>query len=218
MQPIVLMLLVAAIGFTVFLLLALVVRTIRTRRAEDGFEPAPEGTRKSTREISDPFSTTEPAPDWMRSLSRDSPEPVQSPGGESESPFKNLLRSAMPEISTLMDLGKMVKESQPVGEMPRSEEERNAAFAKAVDEMLEKQPDNAFLRQLRDSLPASGSRSDMPESENRIQVFQIGGKTTIRVDGVEYSSAEDIPDPEVREQVREKVQRLLDALNRNSWD
>ncbi len=209
--------LIAVSAFIVFLLLALVIWSIRIRRAEDGFEPAPTDRQKTRSEVYDPFAPAEPPTEDIQSLTQEIPDiPISSDkppsDEETDSPFKGLLRSAMPELSTLIELGKMVKDSQESGETPDSPEERNAALRRAVDQMLEKNPDNALLQQLSNSIPSADASS---AGDDRVQVFQVGGKTAIRVDGVEISSAEDIPDPELREQVREKIRRLMDAPNQS---
>lgn len=214
MSQTVTLVLIAVSAFIVFLLLALVLWSIRIRRAEDGFEPAPTDRQKNRSTVYDPFAPAEAPAEDMQSLTQEIPDiPISSAqpptDEETESPLKSLLRSAMPELSTMIELGKMVKDSQAAGETPNSPEERNAAFQRALDKMLEEQPDNSFLRQLRTSMPSADASSAATAEDDRVQVFQVGGKTAIRVDGVEISSADDIPDPEIRE----KVRRLIDALN-----
>jgi hypothetical protein len=223
MSPTVLVLLVAGIAFVVFLLLALIVWSIRIRRAEDGFEPAPPAVRKSARTFSESFSAAEQKPEWLNNLAGAVSDTRTSAAGPStdegsKSILGNLIRGAMPEISTLLELGKMVRDSQAAGDAKMSAEDRTAAFQRALDQMLEKQPDNAFLQQMRASLPSAGGASAFSDEDSRVQVFRVGGKTTIHVDGVEVANADDIPDPEVREQVRENVRRLLDALNSSDSD
>jgi hypothetical protein len=215
MSPTVLVLLVAGTAFVVFLLLALIVWSIRIRRAEDGFEPAPPAVRKSARTFSESFSAAEQKPAWLNNLAGAVSDTRTSSAGPStdqgsKSLLGNLMRGAMPEISTLLELGKMVRDSQAAGDAKMSAEERNAAFHRALDQMLEERPEDAFLQQLRASLPPAGDASAFSDEDSRVQVFQLGGKTAIRVDGVEVSSADEISDPALRE----KVRRLLEELDR----
>ena len=214
MQPAVLMILVAGIVFAVFLILAALVWSIRTRRSEENFIPAPAAMKKEKREVPDPFGGKEPAPDWMLELKRDALDSVSTPervpiGAEPESPVKDFLHSAFPEISTLIDLGKMVQQVQSAGGAPESSEERKEALLTAVEQMLEEQPDNPLLLQVRDTLQSGGGQTVDSTGGNRVQVVQVAGRNILRVDGIEYYSVADIPDPELRRQAR----LLLTSLN-----
>jgi hypothetical protein len=163
-----------------FLLAAALVWSIRTRRAEENFIPAPESIkhRASARNDTVPDwlhgsdsrqpdrGNPESVPDWLRqpnlnSRSFDGPERIPISAGP-QSPFGDFLRNAVPELSTVIDLSRMVKQMQATGEWTDAPDERNAAIRKALAKMLEQHPHNEFLIQMRDSLQ-SGEESD-PET------------------------------------------------------
>jgi hypothetical protein len=211
MSPIVLVALIAGVVFFAFIVLALVVWSIRIRRDEEGFQPAPAKRQTIT---GGNAAQAEQIPEWLRGKTQ---YPIGSaladarvqPGTGEESPLKNLLRGAIPEFSTLMELGQMVQNSQGTGELPTSAEERDAALQNAIGEMLEKQPDNTFLHQILVSLQSTGNQAAESTENDRIQVFLEGEKLCVRVDGIEYSDPEAISDPEMRE----KVRRVLESLD-----
>jgi hypothetical protein len=209
MQPIVQVILVAGIVLVVSLLLAAIAWGIRIRRDEDNFIPPPGPLKKSDREFPDPFAEKEAAQDGLRELKRGVADTIPAAekgqvGTGPESPMKNILRSAVPELSTLMDLGKIVSQA---GDSGGSSEERRRALLNAVEQMLEKQPDKALLRELRDTLRA-GEESPVEDSdESTVQVIRVGGRNVIRIDGTDYYSLADIPNPDLRD---EAMRMLLD--------
>jgi hypothetical protein len=176
MQPVVLVILIAGAVVAGFLFLAALLWGIRSRRGEEDFIPIPaekprgrlsgadsemesipEWLRASdTSESSDEM---EAAADWMQSAKSVDPgndaEPERlSSGADYESPFQNLLHTALPQFSTIMDLGKLAEQIQSEEGFSGSAEERTAALRKALDRMLEDQPGNEFLIQMRKSIPS----------------------------------------------------------------
>jgi hypothetical protein len=213
MSPIMMVLLVAGVVVAVFLLLVMIVWTIRVRRAENNSEPKPMNARKIMRDTREVQESASEIMERVNMRAGDIPEPavvsVRSSGGdEKKSVFQALLGSAVPELSTLIELGKMIKESEE-GKAADTPEEKNEALRKGVERMLEQHPDNAFLRQMLTSLPREAGTADPAVDKDGIQVFRIGGKTAIRVDGIDFSSADEINDPETRRKVRELIDRLL---------
>jgi hypothetical protein len=194
-SSIVLLLTIAGSVFGVALLMALIVWSVRIRRAEGNFVTTPDWMKKGPEE-----SLDSPAP------IRESPSII-----EVESPIRNFLRETVPELSTAVDLGKIVQMAEAAGEKPGSAEERKAIIYKAVNEMLEQQPENEFLRAVLDSLQIDEDQPEETSSQDRI-IIQIPGRNLIHVDGVEYYSVADIPDPEMREEVR----HILASLNENN--
>jgi hypothetical protein len=208
--------LIAGAVFATFIVLGLVIWSIRIRREEDGFVPAPPKPPKSMIRTPYTVESEQAVADWMSPPTKEIAEPILPsgkllPDDDFGSPFKSLLRSAMPELSTLIELGKMVKESQAAEGASNSPEERNAALRQAVDRMLEQNPDSDLLRQLRSSLPSAGEIADATIDDSRVQVYEVDGKKTVLVDGANVTSADDILDPVLRE----KIQRLLDSLDEN---
>jgi hypothetical protein len=190
MSSIVLLALIAGISFLGFLLLAALVWMIRARRWEKGDMPK--------------------AAPW-----KSAPNPAAS--GEAPAtpmegrPWEQWIRHLSPGISTLMELEGLVKKAETPGQPPASKEEKRQGILKAIEELAEKQPDNVFLRQMRDSI-----RNSLPNMNNSVQVFRIGTTTTIRVDGTSYTDVESIPDPEKREQARKILKTLGSAGLSNS--
>jgi hypothetical protein len=86
-----------------------------------------------------------------------------------------------------------------------SGEERAAALYSAVRDLLEQKPDDEFLTRVFDMLHSAGFHPEEPVPAERIQIVRVPGKTLFRVDGVEYYSLMDIPDPELRDQARRKL-------------
>jgi hypothetical protein len=177
MSPIILLILIAGSVIAVFLFLAALVWSIRTRRNEGNFVPAPESikNRASARNDAVPDwlhgsdsqqpdrGNLESGTDWLRqpnlnSRSFDEPERIPISAGP-QSPFGDFLRNAVPQLSTVIDLSRMVKQMQATGEWTDAPDERNAAIRKALDKMLEQHPHNEFLIHMRDSLQ-SGEESD----------------------------------------------------------
>ncbi len=196
MSSIVLLLTVAGSVFGAVILLALIVWSVRIRRDEGNFEPAPDWMKMGKREILDSPAPVEESPSII----------------EAESPLRSFLRNAVPELSSAIDLGKIVQMAEDAGEKLGSTEERKAVIYKAVNELLEQQPENEFLRQVLDSLQIGDYQSEETASEDRVKVLRIPGRNLIHVDGVEYYSVADIPDPEMREEAR----RILASLNDKS--
>lgn len=214
-SPTLMILLIAGIVGAVFLLLAMIAWTIRVRRAENMHEPTRQDPQDALRNAQ-----------WIQDSARMNLERIRERRGElpelrilqgslpegegSRSVSQDLLLKAVPGLSVLMELGKVVRESEE-GKAARTPEEKSEAFRMALERMVEQQPDNALLRQMLNSLPVGGGAPRTADvDEERIQVYRIGGKTAIRVDGVEFSSADDISDPEVRSKVRELISRLLE--------
>jgi hypothetical protein len=230
MPPIVSVALVAGIVLFVFLLLATLAWSIRIRRHEGNFIPAPEewkhrGGRNSA-------SSMESRPDWRRDLGSESASKAEEEatsewmrekkrleaadlsekvpiGAEPESPLRDFLRNAFPSISTVAELGKLVQQVQEVEGKSDTPEERKATIAKALAELAEQQPENNFLRGILDSLQLNGFSAADSESLEGVRIVQSTGRNLIHVDGVEFYSVEDIPDPEKREQAR----RMLASLH-----
>lgn len=178
----ILLVLIAGISFFGFLMLAALVWLIRARRFEKGNSPA--------------------SVIW-RSASTPATE-AEAPAATMESkPFEQWIRRISPGISTLMDLDTLVKQTEDSAKSPISKEEKRQEIINAIEELAEKQPDNVFLRQMRDSMHKA-----IPNMDNSVKVIRVGTTTTIAVDGKEYSDAESIPDPDQRE----KVRRILKTL------
>ncbi|MBN2085146.1 MAG: hypothetical protein JW748_07950 [Anaerolineales bacterium] len=217
MAPIVQIILLAGAVFTVFLLMAALAWGIRTRRNEEDFMPAPNSLQKHNRRMPAAFPGDESAPDWMRQPGQDaggSGQPERIPAGIGGQPFfTDFLRNAVPQISTLIDLSRAVKQMQAAGDWTDASEDRKAAIRKALDQMLEQQPQNEFLIQMRDSLEFDGESDAEAEDEEGMQVIQVAGRNIIRVDGTEYYSLAEIPDPRLRNQAR---QMLLDMNDKES--
>jgi hypothetical protein len=184
MSPIILLLLIAGTVIAVFLFLAALVWGIRTRRAEENFIPAPESGkhRASVRNDTVPDwlhgsdsqqparANPESVPDWLRRPNLDSRSfdgSERNPiGAGPPSPFGDFLRNAAPQLSTVIDLSRMVKQMQATGEWTDAPEKRNAAIRKALAKMLEQQPDNEFLIHMRDSFQSGdGSDADLDDQK-----------------------------------------------------
>jgi hypothetical protein len=206
MSSTILIVLVAGGVVVVFLLLAALAWGIRTRREEENFSPAPDSLKPIKRTSPGFASGNETVPDWMPE-----PEPaatvsvpsVRIPTGMGlQSPFGDLLRNAVPQLASVMDLGKLVQQMQASGETIQNPDERNAAIRQALDQMIEQQPDNELLLQIRDSI-GSGDESEADEEYTvDVEVVRIGGRNVIRAGGTDYYSLMDIPDPDVQAEAR----------------
>jgi hypothetical protein len=214
-SPTLMILLIAGIVGAVFLLLAMIAWTIRVRRAENMHEPTQQDSQDALRNAQRVRDMAGMKLERIREHKGEFPEfrifQGSLPEGEgSRSVSQDLLYKTVPGLSVLMELGKVVRESEE-GKAARTPEEKNEALRKALERMLERQPNNALLRQMLNSWPVGGGTSHTDAvDEERIQVYRIGGKIAIRVDGVEFSSADEISDPEVRNKVRELISRLLE--------
>jgi hypothetical protein len=235
MSSVVLLFAVAGFVLVAFLLAAALVWSIRVRRSEGNFVPAPEGWKQRRRGTPDSSAESGSHPERLRERERES-APVaeedgppawmrEKQGGESvseripigaepESPLKDFLRNAVPSISTVVDLGKLVQQIQAAEEKLDTPEERRAAIVRAAEQLMEQHPDNDFLRQVLESLQIQGYSAAETEPPKVINIVQTTGRNLIHVDGVEYSSVEDIPDPEKREQAR----RMLASLHAKKQD
>jgi hypothetical protein len=224
MSPIVLLILVAGTVIAVFLFLAALVWGIRTRRGEENFVPAPKSLKNYNRQETGGSTGSEAVPDWLRGVNPESPatvkgesvpewlrqpdldmrgtnEPGRVPtGAEPRSLLGDLLHNAVPQFSTVMDLAKVVKQMQAAGELAENPDERNAAIRKALDQMLEQQPNNEFLIQMRDSLQSTDPSDTNTDAV--VQVIRVADRNVIRIDEIEYYSLADIPDPELRDEAR----------------
>jgi flagellar biosynthesis/type III secretory pathway M-ring protein FliF/YscJ len=214
-SPTLMILIIAGIVGAVFLLLAMIAWTIRVRRAENMHEPTQQDLQDALRNAQRERDSAGMDLERIREHKGELPElrifQGSLPEGKgTRSVPRDLLFKAVPGLSILMELGKVVRESEE-GKAAQTPEEKNEAFRKALERMLEQQPDNALLRQMLNALPVGdGASHTAAVDDERIQVYRIGGKTAIRVDGVEFSSASDISDPEVRSKVRELISRLLE--------
>jgi hypothetical protein len=227
MSPIVQLILIAGTVVAVFLFLAALVWGIRTRRGEENFVPAPKTLKNYNRPETGTSAGSETVPDWLQGLNPESPEiakeesapdwlqqpdsslrgsgqPAQTTiGSEPRSLLGDLMRNAMPQLSTVMDLAKIVKQMQAAGDWTDASDERKASLRKALDQMLEQQPGNQFLIQMRDSLE-SGEGADA-ETDTVVQVVRVAGRNVIRIDGIEYYSLADISDPDLRDEARKML-------------
>ena len=232
MSPIVQLVLIAGAVVAVFLFLAALVWGIRTRRGEENFVPAPKSLKNYSRGETAASTGNETVPDWLGGINPESTEaaieesipgrprqPEEGPrgsgqpaqttiGSEPRSLLGDLLRNAVPQLSAVMDLSRVIKQIQEAGELTDTPEERNTAIRKALDQMLEQQPGNEFLIQMRDSLE-SGEGTDA-ETDTVVQVVRVAGRNVIRIDGVEYYSLADIPDPDLRDEARKMLLDLDD--------
>ncbi len=230
MSAIVQLILISGGVVAVFLFLAALVWAIRTRRGEENFVPAPKPLKNYSRPEAGASTGSEAVPDWLRGVNPQSPEaskeesvpdwlqqpedgrqgsgqPAQTTiGSEPRSLLGDLMRNAMPQLSTVMDLARMVKQMQAAGEWTDASDERKASLRKALDQMLEQQPGNPFLIQMRESLE-SGEGTDA-ETDTVVQVVRIAGRNVIRIDGVDYNSPAEIPDPELRDEARQMLADL----------
>ena len=233
MSPIIQLILISGTVVAVFLFLAALVWGIRTRRGEENFVPAPKSLKNYNREETGVSTGGETVPDWLHGMTPKSPgtakgesvpdwlrqpdaglsgsgEPGRVPiGAEPRSLLGDLMRNAVPQFSTVMDLAKLVKQMQAAGELADNPDERNTAIRKALDQMLEQQPNNEFLIHMRDSLPSAGE-SDA-ETDAVVQVIRVAGRNVIRIDGVEYYSLADISDPVLRDEARQMLLDLDDS-------
>ncbi len=232
MSPIVQLILIAGAVMAVFLFLAALVWGIRTRRGEENFVSAPKTLKNYNRPETGTSAGNETVPDWLQGLSPESPEiakeesasdwlqqpnsdlrgsgqPAQSTvGSEPRSLLGDLMRGAMPQLSTVMDLARMVKQMQAAGEWTDASDERKAALRRALDQMLDQQPGNQFLIQMRDSLESGEDAG--AETDTVMQVVRVAGRNVVRIDGVEYYSLADISDPELRDEARKMLLDLED--------
>jgi hypothetical protein len=208
MSSTVLVILVAGGVIAVFLLLAALAWGIRTRRGEENFIPAPEKIKNYRPRLSDAGGDVETVTEWMPA-----PKPagtVSPPSGAGSPPaFGDILRTVVPQLSSVIDLGKLMQQMQISGETMQNPDERNTAIRKALDQMIGQQPDNAMLRQWRDSFPAESESETEEDITIDVEVIQVAGRNVIRAGGVEYYSLAEIPDPDVRDEAR----RLLAELN-----
>ena len=229
MSQVVQLILIAGAVVAVFLFLAALVWGIRTRRGEENFVPAPKTLKNYSRPESGVSTGSDAAPDWLRGMNPEFPETVKEEsvpdwlrqpedgsrgsgqpapatiGSEPRSLLSDLMRGAVPQFSSVMELARMAKQMQAAGELPDTSDDRKAALREALDRMLEKQPDNEFLLQMRKSLPSKDEDGD--DAESVVQVVRVAGRNVIRIDGVDYYSLADIPDPDLRDEAR---QLLLD--------
>ena len=229
MSPIIQLILISGGVVAVFLFLAALVWGIRIRRGEENFVPAPLSLKNYNRPETGASTGNESVPDWLGGMDRESPgttegesvpdglrqpdeglrgngEPNRVPiGAGSQSPFGEFLRNAVPQLSTVMELSKMVKMMQAAGELTDSNDERSAALRKALDQMLEQQPNNEFLIHMRNSFQSADESDE--DTDAVIQVIRVAGRNVIRIDEVEYYSLADISDPDLRDEAR---QLLLD--------
>jgi hypothetical protein len=232
MSPIVQLVLIAGAVVAVFLFLAALVWGIRTRRGEENFVPAPKSLKNYSREETATSTGNETVPDWIGGMNPESPDtakeesvpgwplqPEEGPqgsgqpaqttiGAEPRSLLGDLMRNAMPQLSTVMDLAKMVKQMQAAGDLTDGSDERKSALRKALDQMLEQQPGNEFLIQIRDSLESGEGAG--AETDTVVQVVRVAGRNVIRIDGVEYNSLADISDPDLRNEARKMLLDLDD--------
>ncbi|MGB7538059.1 MAG: hypothetical protein WBM17_05940 [Anaerolineales bacterium] len=232
MSPIIQLILISGTVVAVFVFLAALVWGIRTRRGEENFVPAPKALKNYNRQESGGSTGSEAVPDWSRGVNPESPDvakgdsvpdwlrqpnpdvrgtnaPGQVPTGAGpQSSFGDFLRNAVPQLSTVMELSKMAKMMQAAGELTGSNDERGAALLKALDQMLEQQPQNEFLIQMRDSFQSA----DVSETETDavVQVIRVAGRNVVRIDGIEYYSPADIPDPALRDEARRMLLDLDD--------
>ena len=209
MSPTVLVILVAGCVIAIFLLLAALVWGIRTRRGEENFIPAPESIRKTQPRLSESGGAEDAVPEWMAA-----PKPAATfspPSGTgSPSAFGDILRTMVPQLSSVLDLGKLMQQMQVSGETMQNPDERNAALRKALDQMIGQQPDNAMLRQWRDSIPEESESETDEDITIDVEVIQVGGRKVIRAGGTEYYSLMDIPDPDVQEEARRLLLEIDD--------
>jgi hypothetical protein len=231
MSSISLFIIIVAGVIAVFLFLAALAWGVRARRGEENFIPAPENMKKRApagfdfsapakaysdwlREKEDERTSAaapESAPEWMRGM-----EPV-APGssGESErvpigagpvSPLGDFLHNLFPQLAAVKELAHLIRDAESGDADAGSVEERREAVLKAVEAMIEKRPDAAFLRQMRDQLRARLDREEESADGGRIQAFQVAGRTVIRTGGVEYASPEEIPDPDLAREARRMLE------------
>ncbi|GEM_PF-3776621 len=214
MSPIIQIILVAGAVLVVFLFLAALVWGIRTRRGEEDFIPAAQSLKNYSSGMSAAASGDEIDTDWLRQPEHDasgSGEPERIPIDAGRQPsFTDFLRNAVPQISTVMDLSRAIKQMQAAGDWTDASDERKAAIRMALDQMLEQQPQNEFLIQMRDSLEFAGESEDEADDEEGMQVIRVAGRKVIRVDGVDYYSLAEIPDPDLRDEARQMLLDLND--------
>ena len=196
MAPSILLMLIAGTALVIIFLVVLILWSIQNRREENGFQPTPADARPIPYAIAPTLSS--------------------SPGAQRTPEIKNfltgLLRDAAPNLSAMMDLDKKVKEYQSTVESPKTNEERLVMYQWALDKMLEKNPENALLQQLRANLKLAGNAADQSVRSADVQVFQAEGKTVLRVNGKEHSFPQEVLDPAASDQVR----RMVEALTRKT--
>jgi hypothetical protein len=226
MSPVLLTILIAGIVFAGFLLLAAIAWGIRTRRGEENSIPAPDRKKNvwessaapdESGEIPDWLQPAAPkagesggrqkdTPEWLRGMTAearefDSPFGSTPVGTEKISPVLDMFRGAFPQVSTLVSLGKLVKQIQAEEGSPETPEVRLTALTTAVKQLLEKNPEDEFLLRIRDALQSAGPAGDAVGGES-VKVVQVAGRNVVRVGEDEYDSVSEIPDPELRDQVR----------------
>ncbi len=185
MSTTVAVILIALMVFFGFLLAAALVWGIRTRRTEENFIPAPKSIKNRASVSNDPVpdwlsgidsrqparANPESVPDWLRQPNLDSPSfdgSGRNPIGTGpHSPFGDFLHNAVPQLSTVMDLSRMIKQMQATGEWTDAPDDRNAAIRKALAKMLEQQPNNEFLIQMRDSFQSDDGSDADPDDQKR---------------------------------------------------
>jgi nitrogen fixation-related uncharacterized protein len=232
MSPIIQLILISGSVVAVFLFLAALVWGIRTRRGEESSVPAPRSLKNYTRQEIGGSTGSEAVPDWLGGVNPELPdvakgesvqdwlrqpnldvrgtnEPGRVPtGAEPRSPFGDFLRNAVPQLSTVIELSKLVKQMQAAGDWADATDERKAAIRTAMDQMLEQQPQNEFLIQMRDSLESADESET--GTDTVMQVIRVAGRNVVRIDGIEYYSLEDISDPNLRDEARRMLLDLDD--------
>ncbi|MBN1438249.1 MAG: hypothetical protein JW929_02475 [Anaerolineales bacterium] len=223
------MLAAIAAGFVLllFLLAATILWGIRTRRGESSTVPAPKERKKIRADISDPPDLSGSYRQWLDERAEIPAVAAQQPvsarireeahavlktagsnvpfGKELESPLQKILCGVMPELSALIEVGKRVQMAAAADAESGSAEERQAILRRVVAEMANRQPENGFLRQVLETLEVERPEAGRGDPRERITVVQIPGRNIVEVDGVEYYSVTDIPDPQLREEARRMV-------------
>jgi hypothetical protein len=233
------LLLFAVVGlvFAAALAAAFLVWSIRSRRGEENFTPAPP---RPLRPVTPMTASVRESP----ALRNEAPAPETNPS------MKKVLRRFAPEIWQVVELSKRITAASSAAETP---DEKKAAIHRALVEMVREQPDNVMLQQLIAQFdpgengpeeepvdePSSGAeaaglsatleqllgsefRDDQHHpadelgfsNQGQIKVIRAAGRNLVSIDGVEYRSTEEIADLRLREQAR-RILALADKIRRS---
>ncbi len=101
----------------------------------------------------------------MRGMNSEPQKAEPSSATEPEPLLRNVLRGAFPQISVIMEMGKLVQQIEAQQGESATKEERMANLRTAVDRMLAEHPDNEFLVQMRKTLYDQNSAQERDDQE-----------------------------------------------------
>jgi hypothetical protein len=187
-----------AVGGSFLLVVVLILWTVRARKEEMGEVLPP------------PPAQTFPTSPEQISLSVRQPmvtiRPTEAAG--SATLLGKILGNLMPNMAELQEFSEFVRRKEEEAGRPLTKEEKTQVAREALEMLIQKYPDNPLFRQMYVSIGQLSGGSPTTEDGAQFQVTKVDGKVILRVNGREYSSPEEIPDPVAREQVR----KLLDSM------